>query len=64
MGQKFGDGGVQAVEAGRRINIENPVGRCGRQFLHPPLLVGGEWGGNGGEGGLDRQWVDLLRSGS
>lgn len=48
MGQKSGDGGVQAVEAGRRISIENPVGRCGRQFLHPPLLVGGEWGGMGG----------------
>lgn len=47
---KFGDGGVEAVEAGRRISIENPVGRCGRQFLHPPLLVGGEWGEMGGEG--------------
>lgn len=58
MGQKFGHGGVQAVEAGRRINVENPVGRCGWQLSHPPLLVG-----EGGSG-LDRKWVDLLRSAS
>lgn len=48
-------------EAARRINVENPVGRCGRQLSHPLLLVGN---GGGGVGGLDRQWVDLLRSAS
>ena len=47
--------GFKPFEAGRRINVENPVGRCGRQLSHPLLLVGeGRMEGGGGGGGA---WI-------